>query len=48
MTYRMSSYHNDGQLMITDLILYITLSSAINFELFAVKIKKRQFQRWKL
>lgn len=40
MTYRISSYDNDGQLIIPDLILYITLLSAINFELFVVKIKK--------
>ncbi|KAG1041172.1 hypothetical protein G6F43_012143 [Rhizopus delemar] len=40
MTYRMASYNNDGQLIIPDLVLYITLLSNINFELFVVEVKK--------
>lgn len=40
MTYRMISYNNDGQLIIPDLVLYITPLSNINFELFVVEVKK--------
>ncbi|KAI8093959.1 hypothetical protein BDF21DRAFT_331253 [Thamnidium elegans] len=40
MTYRMSAYNNDGQLIIPDLALYITPLSIINFELFIVEVRK--------
>lgn len=40
MTYRMSSYNDEGQLMIPDLILYINPLYITNFELLVVEVKK--------
>jgi hypothetical protein len=41
MTYRLTPYDNDSQLMIPDLALYVDAVSTINFDLLVLEVKKQ-------